>query len=183
MMVKTKIIKNYDLEAIVRAAGQTGPLNYNYFGGYLFVEGVLQDDLDAAAAAATPIDPMVYAQGLAKKEVDRIAGKIREKYLTLTAGQEMTYLKKEDDAEAFKLAGYPEADIADYPWIQAESNAQNDTGQQVTDAILAQRDLWLTIGTQIEEERITGKVQIDQQLGSDGINTAKETAIAALEAI
>ncbi len=119
----------------------------------------------------------------AKHLIDVITGATRSKYLTLTAGQEMTYLKKEADAEAFKLAGYPEVDIADYPWIQAEAIAQDDTGQQVTDMILAQRDAWLTIGVKIEEERMKGKVQISQQLGYDGINTAKEIAIAALEAI
>lgn len=183
MTAHVEISENYDFEAIAQAANQPTGRRTIYVDGKLYVDGATQEDLDAAVAAATPIDPIEFEKIKAKVVVDDVAGQARKKYLTTADGQEMTYLKKEADAEAFKAAGYPEVDIADYPWINAEAIAQEDTGQEVADAILAQRDAWITIGAKIEEERMKGKVQINNQLGLDGINTAKNAAIVALKAI
>lgn len=183
MTARVTIGKNYNFKAIALTANQPPGKIIHYAKGVLYVDGVSQADLEAAVVIVGSINAIDFEKELAKNTIDEVAGVARKKYLTTSDGQAMTYLKKEADAEAFKAAGYPEVDINDYPWIQAESVAQNDTGQQATDMILAQRDAWLVVGVAIEEARMQGKVQVDQQLGLEGINTAKDNAITALELI
>ena len=172
----------YDLAALGRDAGQSNTSKLLYRNGVLFVEGVTQAVLDEALInATTPAADVEKSSAI--HAIDEAAGRIRAKFLTVTNGQSMIYIKKEMDAEAFKAANYPEADIMNYPWIQTESNVQGDTGRQVTDAILYKRDLWVLFGTKIEEERLRGKLQVEHQLGSAGIINARDTAINALNNI
>jgi len=139
-----------------------------YQDGFIAAPAVL--DLDAARQHA-------------KVVVDDKATEVRKRFISSGAGQEMIYLRKEQEAQAFKDAGYPEANIADYPLVEAEAVATDDTGQQAADAILAQAAIWVAAGANIERERRAGKIVIDQQLGEAGINAAMNNAIAALDAI
>lgn len=145
-----------------------------------------QATLDAAwatVAASLPTPSLDDIKLIAKYTVDMFAGKVRQRFITTGSGQEMIYLRKEDQAEAFKAAGYPEGNLSDYPLIEAEAIATDDTGQQATDAILAQRDLWLSAGATIERVRREGKNTIDQQLSEAGVDVAKNATLAALDAI
>lgn len=117
----------------------------------------------------------------AHNEVDRVAGDVRLEYITCTPGQQLCYIRKEQDARAFKQAGYPEEDINDYPWLAAEANAVEDTGRELADTIIALSDQWTIIGAQIEAARRAGKVQIENQLSIEGVEVARQNAIQALE--
>jgi len=121
---------------------------------------------------------------VARGKVDIAAERARRRYLSFGSGQAMSYLRKEDDAQAYKDAGYPAlGSPVEYPWVNAEAEATNVTAQQAADTILAQRDAWLVIGVQIEKERRIGKENIDAANDEDGVNTARDTVIAILEGI
>lgn len=143
-----------------------------------------QEVEDFYAAYIADPERLVEKKSAAKRTVDRRAEYIRRGYITFGDGQAMTYLRKEDEAEKYKTAGYPTiGSPVDYPWIQAEMDATGLSGQQAADLILAQRDAWLTVGTAIEKERRLGKVNIDAATDEAGVNTARDNATAALEAL
>lgn len=181
-MATITIPADYDVVAIAEAAGSTDLLELKYNNGELTVDDVTQENLDNALAAYVH-DPLLNYQVSAKMEVDAFAADVRHRFITTGSGQEMIYLRKEDQAEAFKTAGYPEGNLSDYPLVEAEAIAMSDTGEQVADQILAQRDLWMTAGSAIERERRLGKIIIDQQLSEAGVDSAKANALAALDAI
>ena len=182
-MAKITINSNLNLSAIAAAAGQSDNNKILYRSGVLHVKDVSQAALDAAVVsinATAAEDTIRKAKDIALAKVDGDAGKAREILLTTVPGQAMTYLKKEADAEKFKADGYPEVDIDNYPWIAAEARARSDTGQQVADLILTQAAAWTVIGVAIEEERIRGKVEVEQQQSVTGVNNASDKAKDAI---
>lgn len=130
----------------------------------------------------TPVSPSDELVADAKNIVDSAASHARDRYVTKATGQEMTYLRKEDDAKQHKADGYP-ADLTNYPWIQAEVNATGVSATEATDGILAQRDAWLTIGVAIEEARRLGKVNIGNAANATDAIAARDAAVAALDAL
>src|SRR3954469_19016059 len=58
--------------------------------------------------------------------IDVAAGVARSRYITVAPGQEGTYVYKAEHARAFKAAGYPAANVADYPLVQARAEAYNE---------------------------------------------------------
>ncbi len=181
-MAKITVPVDYDLQAIAIAAGNTDIELRTWQDGEFTVDDVTQEDLDAALAAYTH-DPLAKPKEDADIAIDNKAAEVRKRFISCGDGIEMTYMEKREEAKAFKDAGYPEAQIADYPFIEAEAIATSDTGTQATDAILAQCAAWKIAGAEIEKQRRLGKVQIEQQLGIGGIETARDNALAALDAI
>jgi hypothetical protein len=116
----------------------------------------------------------------ANARIDEQAGIVRRRYITAVTGQESTYLVKERQAEAYKRAGYAGAVPA---LVQAEADATVQTAQQACDAILAERDLWIAKAAQIERERRKGKLAVAAATTQAGIETARDAALAALEAL
>lgn len=183
-MAKIKVDPELNLPAIAAAAGQSDITKIVFRTDELYVQDVTQEALDEAVAEAlltADDDKVQRAKDTAFIEVDNSAGNVRAELLTDVPGQELTYLKKEIDAEKFKAAGYPEVDIADYPWIQAEATARSDTGQQAADLILVQAAEWTIVGVAIEEERIRGKLRVEQQMSVAGVNNASNQAKIAID--
>lgn len=119
-----------------------------------------------------------------KSAIDVAAGATRSKYLTITPGQEATYLAKEMECSAYRAAGYPEL-TTDYQWVQAEADATGLTPTEAADAILAQAAQWRTIGSLIEKTRRQGKLALDLLVDPTitSIQASAETTITALQAI
>lgn len=139
---------------------------------------------DFETAYLAHADRLIEKKTEAKYPVDLAAENSRNKYLTTGSGQAISYLRKEDDAEKYKADGYPViGSPSEYPWITAEVNATGLSAQEAADAILAQRDAWLTLGTKIEEERRLGKLAIDAASDESEVNTARDNAVATLEAL
>jgi len=118
-------------------------------------------------------------------EVEGEAEAARLRYITGGAGQAAVYMTKADQADAYKAAGYP-ADTTAYPMIAAEVGISGATAQEVADLIIATRDGWLTIASQIEAARLgaTGSTgTINVAADRTAAEAAKDTAIAALQAI
>ena len=130
----------------------------------------------------SPHATLADAQAAAEARIDEAAGRARARYITVTPGQEATYVEKGRQAEAYRAAGYP-ADLTSYPWIQAEVNATGKTPQQAADDILAQRDQWIALGAQIEELRIKGKSDIRSATTKAQVRQLADQAVAALDAI
>lgn len=132
----------------------------------------------------SPIAPTVEQRTHAKREVDRIAEDARLRYITGGAGQATTYVYKAMECQKYKDAGYPAmGSPSEYPWIQAEMAATGGTAVQVADGILALAAAWETVGTSIETIRRTGKIAIDAATSVTDLETARDTAVATLNAV
>lgn len=120
----------------------------------------------------------------AKNEVDIVAERVRQQYITQGDGQSMTYLEKRQEAEAYKLAGYPTIGSPNqYPHLTAEANATSQTEQQIADLVIATKDAWIAKSAEIEGVRMGGKKNIDDAVDETGINTARDNAVTSLEAL
>lgn len=108
-----------------------------------------------------PFKDLEAAREWARNEIDRVAGVARSRYITVTPGQDATYQAKYADAQAFVRAGYPEADLALYPWVGKEAEATGMTPREAADSIKAVGDPWnMVIGPTIEGLRIGGKTAL-----------------------
>lgn len=120
--------------------------------------------------------------------IDAAAGEARARYITTAAGQDSTYLLKAADADAYKAAGYPDAQIANYPWVLAKAKAMVATPaaadyQAAADLIIATRDMWVATGVQIEEARERGKAAVTAAADIAGVEVARVAAVGELGAI
>ena len=116
-----------------------------------------------------------------KAKIDDAAGAKRREYLTVEPGQEMTYLKKAEDAQAYIDAGYP-GDASPYPWVDAEATARSLTPTQVADDIKAQHDAWEVVGIAIEAIRIAAKKNIDAASTVSAVRNFAANAVTNIEA-
>jgi hypothetical protein len=115
--------------------------------------------------------------------IDKIAGAVRSKFITVSPGQELTYQEKAEQAADFAAANYPTSSIANYPFIQVEISVTGLSVQAATDGILAKKTSWIQNGALIEEARLIGKRDINAATDAVGITTALNIAITALNSI
>lgn len=97
-------------------------------------------------------------------EVDLYAGHTRLRFITVSPGQEATYISKLEDARAYIAAGYP-TNSSPFVWVHAEAAATGATATQVADLIVYTAGLWSMVGSQIEGARQAAKMAI-AQIGS-----------------
>jgi hypothetical protein len=136
----------------------------------------------AAGNTPQPADQPSLAEQRARANarIDEQAGVVRLRYITAVPGQEATYMLKERQAEAYKGAGYSGTAPA---LVQAEADATGQTAPQACDAIIAERDLWITKAAAIEKERRKGKRAVAAASTQASIETARDAALAALETL
>ena len=117
--------------------------------------------------------------------IDAEAGRARARYITVAPGQEATYMLKEAHARAYKAAGY----VGDYAMVSAEAKAVNGdkpTATQIkaaADTIVAQADAWIVLASQIERQRIAGKIAVAAAVDVAAVTVAAELAILELQAL
>lgn len=121
----------------------------------------------------------------AKAAIDAEAGTARARYITTAIGQEATYLLKAADADRYKAAGYPAAQIAIYQWVLARAKVMNVSPaaadyQAAADLIIATRDAWISKGSAIEEARERGKAAVSAAVDVAGVETARTASVAEL---
>lgn len=119
-------------------------------------EQALQDVL-APYGLFVSLDPLKVAL---KAGVDTAAERQRAKYITLGAGQAMTYQQKA--SEAVMLEDDPAADPADYPLLSAEVGITAPTLAEVGAVVRAAHGAWILLGAQIEGLRLGAKRAIDE---------------------
>ena len=120
--------------------------------------------------------------------IDAAAGTARARYITTADGQGATYLLKAADADRYKAAGYPAAQIASYPWVLAKARAMVAAPaaadyQAAADLIIGRRDAWIVKGAAIEEARERGKAAVASALDMAGVAAARAAAEAELAAL
>lgn len=121
--------------------------------------------------------------------IDAQAGLTRTKYITNAPGQDATYQSKAADAAAYIAAGYPIANIVNYPWVQAEAKAINGatptTAQYkaAADGIIATQSQWAILGASIEQQRRAGKIAVTNATTATAAQSACDAAILALKAL
>lgn len=133
------------------------------------------------AVEPTAVANKAAAEAIA--EINRIAGIVRQQYITVSPGQELIYMLKDVQSRAYAAAGYTGTVP---PFVQSEANATGLTAQQAADSIIAQADAWSIAGSAIDEAKRTGTIAIEAArvaLDPAAIETAKNTAVTAISAL
>ncbi len=151
---------------------------------------LIEPDANGYPIAVDPPPPtLAEVQAAAHAAIDGEAGASRARYITVAAGQEATYMLKEQQARAYKSAGYPVASISDYPMIQAEAAAVYGAAptaaeiQSACDTVIAQADAWIAKAAQIEQSRISGKRAVSAAVDLAGVDAATAATITELGAL
>lgn len=110
------------------------------------------------------------AQSRATQRIDAEAGLLRTRFLTNVPFQESTYTYKLNDCRDYLQAADP--DLNQYPWVAAESRAQNMTPEQAAQNVVAIFTAWSQVGTAIEEVRLTTKRLVETQTTQAGVASA-----------
>jgi len=138
-----------------------------------------------ALAAADYAARLESLRAEALTAVDAAAEAARGAYLTEGAGQAMTYLRKEArarEAQARIDAGTPPS-AGDYPMLAAEVGITAPDLAGVVAIVIAQSDAWEAVATAIEAARLSGKASIAAATTAEAVATARDTALAALDAL
>ena len=136
----------------------------------------------AAIAAAQ----LAQARAAAISAIGAAAGRARARYITTIPGQEMTYVRKAEQARAWSLLGAPAkaaATAADYPLLFPEAAALGQTVDALAAGVLAAESAWALKGGQIEAARVGGNEAARQAATPAAVATAAATAVAALDAL
>ena len=142
------------------------------------IESLLTQDNWSAVAIAELKDDL-------KKQVDELAGKERQKYITDIAGQPLVYREKQNEAFAYSKNWFahknapeevPEPKENDYLMLRAGLGVEGKTMIDVASTVTQAYAEWQIIGAAIEEVRLKTKMAIEEA------KTAEE-AQAIFEAI
>jgi len=149
------------IDSLIQAGAVTeadnGDLAFKAKAGVLAIEG------------DTPLDSAVLS---AYDAIDQAAGTARARYVTVAAGQEMTYISKVVEARTV-LAADGQNPVTDIPWTvsQVYINRGSDpvdgdtiTSAELVDAatlIVDKAEQWARLGGEIERIRLTAKAQIE----------------------
>lgn len=126
-----------------------------------------QSLIDAAQAvfAAEDAPPSLEQQrATALALVDSQAGWARGQFITVIPGQEMTYLEKVRQAQAFQ-----QDPQGNYPLLAGEVGITADDQAAVAAVILGRYATWQVIGAAIEQQRLGAKRDIAAAADSDAI--------------
>ena len=146
---------------------------------------VVENEDGSLTVTGKPLADVIAASHAA---IDAAAGAARARYITTASGQESTYMLKAADADRYKAAGYPAAQIASYPWVEAKARSMSATPaandyQAAADLIIATRDAWVLKGAAIEEARERWKLSVSDAADIDGVAAAHAAAEEELGAI
>ncbi len=174
---------NYDQFKIAELAGQSDSdkLSYDADTSEMTVEDVSQSDLDHALARYRGIDHIDRQRDITELRARDKISKLRKKYITSLPGQEMTYLEKAAEAQAYKDASYPVNYEDDYPWIKSEVDATGTTARIAADIILARKQEWTNIGAKIESARRKLNFQLEQAITVEDVESAYAEFLTSVE--
>ncbi len=89
--------------------------------------------------------------------VKSAADAVRRRYVTMIAGQEMLYLRKEAEARAYLADPNP----ADYPLIMAEVGITAPEAWHVAQVYLGLSAVWISLAAPLETARLGAIAQIE----------------------
>ena len=174
--------KGFGLHRAINADGYTLIPNTN--DQAFDVSGNQSPEIDAAVQAIiNDYDPLPEAQVAAAEKVNIAAGEARTRYVTAVPSQDATYQMKLEDARAFKLANYPEANLSNYPFVTGESQALSSTGQVAANLIIGTYNSWVFLAAYIEKTRRSANENIKRETVWSNCSVIADAAINKLDAI
>jgi hypothetical protein len=100
-----------------------------------------------------PQKPLKQVQDKLRFATNQLIGEVRKAYVTDIPGQDMIYMRKEEETRRWLSATNP--DIADYPFIAAEIGVTADTPDQLAQIWLNMAYQWATVAASLERFRLT----------------------------
>lgn len=122
--------------------------------------------------------PLDRVKARAAARINSAASNLRSHYITAIPGQEMIYLAKEAEAVRY-LAEAPET-LDGYPLLAAEVGITAPTAYQLAQLWANMSALWRGVAAQIEAVRMTAIYAIEAAPDAATVETAVQTAVAAL---
>lgn len=89
-------------------------------------------------------------------QIDSKFGWLRSQFITISPGQEATYILKDCDAKSYIKDGYP-ADASDYPMVKTEAEAFGLSYRETADNIVSRAAIWKNLASIFEGVRIKAK--------------------------
>lgn len=136
------------------------------------------DSGGAPQAVPAPLPTLADVQTSQCMHIDAAADQVYVAIGGPSPGRLAEYRQANDDATAYKAAGYsgtvPET-------VQCWATAQNWTAQQAADDILATAAAWESVLVAIRSARLGGKAAVSAATTIDAANTAAQTAIASIQ--
>lgn len=128
-------------------------------------------------------NPLISARWYALRDIDEAAGRARLRFITDVPGQQAVYMLKLQQATAYLQALSKSPAAAVPPYIAAESAATGQTPRQVADLVVTLSATWNDeAGPAIEGLRMGGKAAVYAAVTLGAIESAKTSAIQALDA-
>ena len=116
-----------------------------------------------------PPPPLEDVRLAALRFIDTKAEAARLQFITAGEGQAWTYMRKEQEAEAYQAD--PSPDPADYPLLSACIPGDGADLAAVVVSVIAARDAWLQVGAAIEGIRRAAKTQVEAAPDAAAIQT------------
>ncbi|WP_242140879.1 hypothetical protein [Sphingomonas sp. TREG-RG-20F-R18-01] len=107
------------------------------------------------AVSGTGLDLAPIREGLIGK-VNDDAGQFRLHFITDVAGQQATYLAKEEEAKAWT----PQANLSDFPFLAAEAEYTGMAIVDIVTLVLATAAAWRRLAAKIEGRRRGAMVEL-----------------------
>ncbi|WP_242183066.1 hypothetical protein [Sphingomonas sp. CARO-RG-8B-R24-01] len=114
---------------------------------------VLQVPFEALSGADLNLEPI--REGLIGM-VNNDAGQFRLRFITDVAGQQATYLSKEEEAKAWT----PQANLSDFPFLAAEAEYTGMAIADIVTLVLATAAAWRGLAAKIEGRRRGAMVEL-----------------------
>lgn len=121
----------------------------------------------------------------ALRDIDRVAGEIRERYITDVPGQQAVYMEKRAEAATYIAAHAMDPVTAvPGPHLAAEAAATGSDALSVANAVMANASTWLSLySPAIEAARISGKAAVQAAETELEVAAARDNAIVGLHGL
>lgn len=120
----------------------------------------------------------------AHRLVDAVAGEARRRYITDVPGQQAVYVRKLEQAQQYLVAYALDAQASAPPYIAAEAAALGVSAFHLATQVMSIAEFWDdTLSPAIEAARISGKAAVSAAESPEAVESARDAAIAALNAI
>lgn len=114
-------------------------------------------------------------------QVNALAEVVRAIFVTNIIGQEMIYIRKEEEARAYLSADPEPEDLTDYPFIAAEIGSTGETAHQVAQVYVNLANQWAQLGSEMERARISSINYIESAPDTATIDEEIETIRIAID--
>ncbi|AYJ86209.1 hypothetical protein D3Y57_09830 [Sphingomonas paeninsulae] len=136
---------------------------------------LISNTVDGITLITVDLTPV---RGFLTAKIDADAGAFRAQFITVSPGQEMTYVFKAAEAKAW-VAGAPDAD---FPFMAAEAAAGGRTIADVQTEVAYSSALFIKLGSRIEGARMAAKAAVTAATNIKDMVAASAVDWAALAA-